>query len=57
MLKLLIHFAAYGFALLALCGLGYLMLSLWSEWRFLRRRRAARAQAAANSRGHASPLR
>ena len=24
MLKTLIHFAAYGFALLALCGLGYL---------------------------------
>src|ERR1039457_5140640 len=47
MLKLLIHFAAYGFALLALCGLGYLVLSLWSEWRFLRRRRrAARAQEA-----------
>jgi len=46
MLKPLIHFAAYGFALLALCGLGYLMLSLWSEWRFLKRRRAAVAQAA-----------
>ena len=45
MLKPLIHFAAYGFALLALCGLGYLMLSLWSEWRFLKRRRAAGAQA------------
>ncbi len=35
MLKTLIHLAAYGFALLALCGLGYLLLSLWSEWRFL----------------------
>ena len=45
MLKLLVQFAAYGFALLALCGLGYLMLSLWSEWRFLRRRRASRTQA------------
>src|SRR5208337_1287248 len=44
MLKFLIQIAAYGFALLALCGLGYLMLSLWSEWRFLRRR-AARTQA------------
>src|ERR1017187_2961524 len=46
MLKTLFHFAAYGFALLALCGLGYLMLSLWSEWRFLRRRGAARRQPA-----------
>lgn len=46
MLKPLIHFAACGFALLALCGLGYLMLSLWSEWRFLQRRRAARTQSA-----------
>ncbi len=44
MLKPLLHFAACGFALLALCGLGYLMLSLWSEWRFLQRRRAARTQ-------------
>ncbi|MGC2209572.1 MAG: bacteriohopanetetrol glucosamine biosynthesis glycosyltransferase HpnI [Candidatus Korobacteraceae bacterium] len=48
MLKPLIHFAAYGFALLALCGLGYLMLSLWSEWRFLQRRRPARTQPAAD---------
>ena len=35
MLNSLIHLAAYFFALLALCGLGYLALSLWSEWRFL----------------------
>jgi ceramide glucosyltransferase len=42
MLKLVLHFAAYFFALLALCGLGYLGLSLWSEWRFLMGRRAAR---------------
>lgn len=35
------HFAAYVFALLALCGLGYLALSLWSEVRFLGRRREA----------------
>jgi ceramide glucosyltransferase len=41
MLKILIHLAGYLFALLALCGLGYLMLSLWSEWRFLAQRRAA----------------
>jgi ceramide glucosyltransferase len=46
MLKTLFHFAAYGFALLALCGLGYLMLSLWSEWRFWVRRGAARRQPA-----------
>jgi len=38
MLKSLLQFASYGFALLALCGLGYLGLSLWSERRFLRRR-------------------
>jgi ceramide glucosyltransferase len=42
MLKLVLHLAAYVFALLALCGLGYLGLSLWSEWRFLQRRREAR---------------
>ncbi len=42
MLKPFFHLAAYLFALLALCGLGYLGLSLWSEWRFLRRRTAAR---------------
>jgi len=42
MLKILVHSAAYPFALLALCGLGYLALSLWSEWRFLGRRREAR---------------
>jgi len=41
MLQTLLHFAAYAFALLALCGLGYLALSLWSEVRFLRRRREA----------------
>jgi ceramide glucosyltransferase len=46
MLKLLIHLAAYFFALLALCGLGYLGLSLWSEWRFLAQRRTARQQSA-----------
>jgi ceramide glucosyltransferase len=46
MLKLLIHLAAYVFALLALCGLGYLLLSLWSEWRFLTQRRAARLRPA-----------
>ena len=51
MLKLLIQFAAYGFALLALCGLGYLMLSLWSEWRFLQRRRASRTQSAGEQPG------
>jgi ceramide glucosyltransferase len=42
MLKILIHFASYLFALLAACGLGYLVLSLWSEARFLARRRASR---------------
>ncbi len=42
MLKTLIHLAAYAFALLALCGLGYLGLSLWSEWRYLRRRALGR---------------
>ena len=41
MLKALLHLASYFFALLGLCGLGYLMLSLWSEWRYLQRRRAA----------------
>ncbi len=46
MLKTFIHFAAYLFALLALCGLGYLGLSLWSEWRFLRRRCVRRRQPA-----------
>jgi len=44
MLTFLLHLAAYLFALLALCGFGYLVLSLWSEWRFLARRRAARLQ-------------
>ena len=44
MLKLSLHLAAYFFALLALCGLGYLGLSLWSEWRFLVRRRESRQQ-------------
>ncbi|MDR3762976.1 MAG: bacteriohopanetetrol glucosamine biosynthesis glycosyltransferase HpnI [Acidobacteriota bacterium] len=33
-----IHLASWFFALLALCGLGYLVLSLFSEWRFLRQR-------------------
>jgi ceramide glucosyltransferase len=53
MLNILVYFpvsalalAAYLFALLALCGLGYLVLSLWSELRFLARRAAARSQAA-----------
>ncbi len=46
MFKLFIHLAAYLFALLALCGLGYLGLSLWSEWRFLRRRALGRRGAA-----------
>jgi ceramide glucosyltransferase len=46
MLKIIIHLPAYLFALLALCGLGYLLLSLWSEWRFLARRGAARLRAA-----------
>ena len=46
MLKIPIHLAAYFFALLALCGLGYLGLSLWSEWRFLRRRAVGRSAAA-----------
>jgi ceramide glucosyltransferase len=41
MLKIVIDSAAYVFALLALCGLGYLGLSLWSEWRFVARRRAS----------------
>ncbi len=44
MLKIAFQLAAYLFALLALCGLGYLLLSLWSEWRFLVRRNAARAR-------------
>jgi len=48
MLKVLIHSAAYLFALLALCGLGYLLLSLWSEWRFVVRRRAARQRYTGN---------
>lgn len=39
----LVHLASYFFALLAVCGLGYLALSLWSELRYLRRRRAAMA--------------
>jgi ceramide glucosyltransferase len=46
MLKIVIHSAAYGFALLSLCGLGYLALSLWSEWRFLRQRRRVRLEPA-----------
>jgi ceramide glucosyltransferase len=43
MLNTLLHLASYVFALLASCGLGYLMLSLWSEWRYLQRRKAALA--------------
>jgi ceramide glucosyltransferase len=46
MLKIFLHLLGYLFALLALCGLGYLLLSLWSEWRFLVRRGAARLQPA-----------
>jgi ceramide glucosyltransferase len=46
MLTPLTQFASYLFALLAVCGLGYLMLSLWSEWRFWRRQRTARRRAA-----------
>jgi ceramide glucosyltransferase len=57
MLKILVHLVAYVFALLAMCGLGYLLLSLWSEWRFLgwraRRRRAARLGAAG---GYTPPI-
>ena len=53
MLNSLIHLAAYFFALLALCGLGYLALSLWSEWRFLAGRRAASLRAAS---GYAPPV-
>ncbi len=50
MFNVLIHLAAWFFALLALCGLGYLGLSLWSEWQFLRQRAqiAAPKDAAAN---------
>ncbi|HVJ05146.1 MAG TPA: bacteriohopanetetrol glucosamine biosynthesis glycosyltransferase HpnI [Candidatus Saccharimonadales bacterium] len=44
MLKIVVQLVAYLFALLALCGLGYLLLSLWSEWRYLLRRNAARAR-------------
>ena len=44
MLKFLLHLAAYVFALLSLCGLGYLCLSLWSELRYLARRRRSRLQ-------------
>jgi len=46
MLKTLLQLAAYEFALLALCGLGYLGLSIWSEVRFLASRRDARQRAA-----------
>ena len=51
MLKFSVHLAAYVFALLALCGLGYLVLSLWSEWRFLAQQ--ARGTAAARERIYA----
>lgn len=44
MLKTVLHFASYLFALLSLCGLGYLVLSIWSECRFLIRRREVRRQ-------------
>lgn len=53
MLTILIHSVAYPFALLALCGLGYLVLSLWSECRFLARRRRARFEP---SRGYMPPV-
>ncbi len=42
MLNIVVQLAAYLLALLALCGLGYLLLSLWSEWRFLARRNVAK---------------
>jgi len=42
MLKTLFHLSGYVFGLLSACGLGYLGLSLWSEVRFLRRRREVR---------------
>ena len=35
------RFVAYAFALMALGGLGYLVLVLWSAWRYLRSRRPA----------------
>ena len=38
MFSVLVHSASWLFALLALCGLGYLGLSLYSEWRFLGQR-------------------
>lgn len=38
MLNALLHLASWFIAVLALCGLGYLGLSLYSEWRFLRQR-------------------
>ena len=55
MLKILIHLAAYLFALLALCGLGYLGLSLWSEWRFLRRRALGRRDVGRRAAGEFTP--
>jgi len=42
----LFQHASHLFALLAVCGLGYLLLSLWSEWRFLRWRRQERQRPA-----------
>jgi ceramide glucosyltransferase len=50
MLKTFFHLSGYVFALLAACGLGYLVLSIWSEVRFLHWRRAERmAWAAGNA--------
>lgn len=46
MLTLALQLAAYLFALLALCGLGYLGLSLWSESRFLASRKRERQKPA-----------
>jgi ceramide glucosyltransferase len=46
MLNILNHLLSYLFGLLALCGLGYLALSLWSEVRFLARRSAGRRRTA-----------
>lgn len=53
MLNILNHLFSYAFALLAVCGLGYLTLSLWSEVRFLVRRSAAQQRSAA---GYSPPV-